>query len=196
MRYGGRETSVIESRGHRSYYKQCNRAFPVWGIFSWRAENLLESRSPRPGRFRDSSNGLWETFIFLLFPRIMNLIKGKVGESISTIIIVAPLVAIMKPSSTAKGWGQEEGMDEDTAMWKEGVRVRSFMEAQKGKKILFERLFSRNKKINALTEVKENQYLTASGIKFFQKQTAGNNCPVCMTDRLNVRLRATEIRFA
>ena len=46
------------------------------------------------------------------------------------------------------------------------------------------------------TEVKENQYLTASGIKFFQKQTAGNNCPVCMTDHLNVRLRATEIRFA
>ena len=97
---------------------------------------------------------------------------------------------------TAIGWGQEEGMDEDTAMWKEGVRVRSFMEAQKGKKILFERLFSRNKKINALTEVKENQYLTASGIKFFQKQTAGNNCPVCVTDRLNVRLRGTEIRFA
>ena len=70
------------------------------------------------------------------------------------------------------------------------------MEAQKGKKILFERLFSRNKKINALTEVKENQYLTASGIKFFQKQTAENNCPVCMTDLLNVGLRTTEIRFA
>ena len=158
MRYGGRETSVIESRGHRSYYKQCNRTFPVWGIFSWRAENLLESRSPRPGRFRDSSNGLWDTFIFLLFPRIINVIKGKVDESISTIIIVAPLVAIMKQSSkrfeitaiTAIGWGQEEGMDEDTAMWKEGGRVRSFMEAQKGtKKILFERLFSRSKKINA-----------------------------------------------
>ena len=47
-------------------------------------------------------------------------------------------------------------MDEDTGMWKEGVRVRSFVEAQEGKKILFERLFSRNKKINALTEVKEN----------------------------------------
>ena len=62
--------------------------------------------------------------------------------------------------------------------------------------MLFERLFSRNKKINALTEVKENQYLTASGIKFFQKQTAGNNCPVCMTDRLNARLKATEITFA
>ena len=69
------------------------------------------------------------------------------------------------------------------------------MEAQKGKKILFERLFSRNKKINALTEVKENQYLTASGIKFVQKQTTGNNRPVCMTDHLNVRLRATEIRL-
>ena len=101
MRYGGRETSVIESRGHRSYYKQCNRTFPVWGIFSWRAENLLESRSPRPGRFRHSSNGLWETFIFLLFPRVINVITGKVGESISTIIIVAPLVAIMKPKTQA-----------------------------------------------------------------------------------------------
>ena len=34
------------------------------------------------------------------------------------------------------------------------------MEAQKGKNnILFERLFNRNKKINALTEVKEDQYL-------------------------------------
>ena len=54
-------------------------------------------------------------------------------------------------AATAVGWGQEEGMDEDTAMWKEGVRARSFLEAQKGKKILFETLFSRNKKINALT---------------------------------------------
>ena len=99
-------------------------------------------------------------------------------------------------AATALGWGQEEGMDEDTAMGKEGVRVRSFLEAQKGKKILFERLFSRNKKINALIEVKENQYLTASGIKFFRKQTAGINYPVCMTDSLNVRLWATEIRFA
>ena len=90
-------------------------------------------------------------------------------------------------AATAIGWGQKEGMDEDTAMWKEGVRVRSFMEAQKGKKISFERLFSRNKKINALTEVKENHYLTASGIKFFQRQTAGNNCPVSLTDPLNGR---------
>ena len=69
----------------------------------------------------------------------------------------------------------------------EAVRVRSFMEAHKGaKKFLFERLFNSNKKINALTEVKENQYLSASGIKFFQKQTAGNHSAVCMTDRLNV----------
>ena len=96
----------------------------------------------------------------------------------------------------AIGLRQKEGTDEDTAVCKEGVRVRSFMEAQKGKKILFERLFSRNKKINALTEVKENQYLTASGIKSFSKQTAVNNCPVRMTNPLNVRLRAAEIRFA
>ena len=48
-------------------------------------------------------------------------------------------------------------MPEDKALWKEGVRP--LMEAQKGKNILFERLFSRNKKINALTEVKEDQYL-------------------------------------
>ena len=39
------------------------------------------------------------------------------------------------------------------------------MEAQKGKKILyFVKFFSRNKNINALTEVTETQFLTASGI--------------------------------
>ena len=32
---------------------------------------------------------------------------------------------------TATGWGQKEGMDEDTAVWKKGVRP--LMEAQKGK---------------------------------------------------------------
>ena len=49
-------------------------------------------------------------------------------------------------------------MDEDTAVWKEGVRP--LMEAQKGKNnILFERLFSRNKKINTLTEVREDHHL-------------------------------------
>ena len=49
-------------------------------------------------------------------------------------------------------------MDEDTAVWKEGVSP--LMEAQKGKNnILFERLVSSNKKFNALTEVKEDQYL-------------------------------------
>ena len=49
-------------------------------------------------------------------------------------------------------------MDEDMAVWKKGVRPP--MEAQKGKNnILFERLFSRNKKINTLTEVKEDQFL-------------------------------------
>ena len=64
-------------------------------------------------------------------------------------------------AATAIGWGQVwggggegggrgaqgEGMqDEDTTVWTEGER--SFMEAQKGKKILFERVFSHNKKIN------------------------------------------------
>ena len=52
-------------------------------------------------------------------------------------------------------------MEEDTATWKEGVRP--LMEAQKGKNNIlfasFERLFSVNKKINALTEAKEDQYL-------------------------------------
>ena len=36
-------------------------------------------------------------------------------------------------AATAIGWGQEEGMDEDTAMWKKDVRP--LMKAQKGKKI-------------------------------------------------------------
>ena len=41
------------------------------------------------------------------------------------------------------------------------------MEAQKGKNnILFERLFRRNKKINALTEVKEDQYWKEGGLRF------------------------------
>ena len=104
-------------------------------------------------------------------------------------------------SRARRSVGGERGesmQDEDMTMWKEGER--SFMEAQKGKKILFERVFSHNKKINALTEVKENQYLllAASGIKSLQKQTAGNNCLVCITDTLNikVRLRAKQIRFA
>ena len=45
--------------GHYSYYKQHNQAFPVCQIFLWWAENLLESRSRRPGRFCNSSNRLW-----------------------------------------------------------------------------------------------------------------------------------------
>ena len=159
----------------------------------------------RPGRFRDSSNGLWETFIFLLFPRVINVITGNVGESISTIIIVAPLVAIMKPKTQAiwnnsnnshrLGTGGRHGRRHGNVKGRCACEI-IYGSPERQKKILFEGLFSRNKQINALIEVKENQYLTASGIKFFQKQTSGNNCPVCMTDRLNVRPRATEIRFA
>ena len=95
-------------------------------------------------------------------------------------------------SRARRSVGRERGesmLDEDTTMWKEGKR--SFMEAQKGKKILFERVFSLNKKINAVTEVKENHYLllAASGIKSLQKQTARNNCLVCITDTLNINVR-------
>ena len=55
---------VIGSLRLRSYYKQCNRAFPVCGIFSWRAENLLESRSPSLRHFSDSFNRVCETLSF------------------------------------------------------------------------------------------------------------------------------------
>ena len=62
---------------------------------------LLESRSPRPGHFCNFSTGSGESLIFQLFPQIINVIKGKVGLSISTIIIIAPLVAIMKCQAQA-----------------------------------------------------------------------------------------------
>ena len=44
-------------------------------------------------------------------------------------------------AATSKGWGQEEGMDEEKAMWKEGVRVRSLIlwKPREAKKILFEK---------------------------------------------------------
>ena len=85
-------------------------------------------------------------------------------------------------------------MDEDTPM-SGNVKGKCACKIISGsperpKKILFERLFSRDKKMLFKTEVKENQYLTASGIKFFQKQTAGNNCSVCMAE-LTQRSRFT-----
>ena len=45
--------------------------------------------------------GSGESLIFQLFLQIMNVIKGKVGMSISTIIIVAPLIAVMKYQAQA-----------------------------------------------------------------------------------------------
>ena len=147
---------VIESRRHRSYYRQCNRAFPVCGIFWWKAENLLESRSPRLRRFRDSSSRLWGTLNFSTLSTNnernqrkswrINFHDHRRGPSSSQ--NETKLKRFGVTAATFIGWGQEEGMDEDTAMWKGRVCVRSFMEAQKGKKILFEKLFSRNKKIN------------------------------------------------
>ena len=69
-------------------------------------------------------------------------------------------------AATAIGWRQEEGMDENTAMWKEGVRLRSFTEAQKGKKILFERLFSRNKKSKCLNRGQRKLVLDSSNLNY------------------------------
>ena len=107
--------------------------------------------------------GSGESLIFQLFPPIMNVIKGKVGVSISTIIIIAPLVARTKAL---------------TKTWQCGESVRSLIKIlwkpRKPKNLVWKVLiFNPNKKIKALTEVKENQYLTASEIKSFQKQTAG-----------------------
>ena len=99
------------------------------------------------------------------FHWIINVIKGKVGESIlacsrrldsgeqvksyvananfhnhhrcaSRSHNESKLKRIGITATTAIAWGQEEGMVEDTATWKEGERVRSFMEAQKGQERL------------------------------------------------------------
>ena len=75
---------------------------PAWEAKSFREEqkiclNLVRAEARTLSRFFQRALG---DFHFLLFPRITNVIKGNVGESISTIIIVAPLVAIMKPSSS------------------------------------------------------------------------------------------------
>ena len=56
--HGRGDTSVIESRGHRRYYKG-NRTFHSRGIFSRWAGNLLEDARLRQGRFRESSDRLW-----------------------------------------------------------------------------------------------------------------------------------------
>ena len=141
---------LIESRRHRSYYKQY-----AIGHFLY-VESLLESRSPRLRLFRDSSNGLWETLNFSTLSTNNELDQRKSWRvnfhdhhhCASRSQNETKLKRFGITAATSIGWGQEEGMDEDTAMWKEGVRVRSFMEAQKGKKILFEKLFNRNKNIN------------------------------------------------
>ena len=49
---------------------------------------------------------------------------------------------------------------------------------------------------NAVDRFYGDSLSTASVIKSLQKQFAGYNCSVCMTDPLNVRLRAAEILFA
>ena len=95
-----------------------------------------------------------------------------------------------------RGGGREKACRTKTRQC--GRKVRDHLWKPRKAKKIFERVFSHNNKINALTEVKEHQHLTASGITSLQKQTAGNNCLVCITDTLNinVRLKAKEIRFA
>ena len=51
-------------------------------LFEKRAENLLDSRSPRPDVFAILPTGSWRPSFFLLFPRIISVIKGKVGKSV------------------------------------------------------------------------------------------------------------------
>ena len=140
---------VIGSRRLRSYYKQCNRAFPVCGVFSWRAENLLESCSPSLKHFCDSSNRVWEILHFstLSMNNERNQRKSWRVNSHDHHRCASHSQNETKhkrfgiTAATSKGWGQEEGMDEDKAMWKEGVRVRSLIlwKPREAKKILFEK---------------------------------------------------------
>ena len=116
----------------------------------------------------------------------MNVIKGKVGKSISR-------MRFGITAATSIGWGRRNAWTKTRQCGRKVCVWDHLWKPRKAKKILFEKLFSRNKKINALTEVTENQYLTASGIKSFHKQTAGNNRPVYMTDPRDVSLRAAEI---
>ena len=149
MRYGGRETSVIESRGHRSFYKQWNRAFPLHCMrnlfvksrkFAW--ISIAEARTF--SRFFQRALG------DLHFSTLSTNNKRNQRKSwrvnfhdnhrcTSRSHNETKLKRFGITATPAIGWGQEEGVDEDKVMWKEGVHVRSFMEAQKGKKILCER---------------------------------------------------------
>ena len=140
MQHGGRETFVVESREHQNNINNAIEHFLYVECF--RDEQKLCLNLVRQGQdiFAILPTGSGESLIFQLFPRIMNVIKGKLGVSISTIITIAHLVAIRNTklkrfgisAATVIGWGQEESMGEDTAMWKEDVK--SFMEAQKAKK--------------------------------------------------------------
>ena len=157
---------------------------------------MLESRSPRLRRFRDSSNGLWETLNFSTLSTNNELDQRKSWRvnfhdhhhCASRSHNETKLKRIWNNSNNSHtlGKGGRHVYGRRHGNVKGRCACHHLWKPRKAKKILFERLFSGNKKINTLTEVKQNRYLTASGIKFFQKQTAGNNCPVCMTDRLNV----------
>ena len=70
---------------------------------------------------------------------MINVIKGKVGESIFMIIIVAPLVAIMKPSSNNSHrleTGGRQGRRHGNVKGRCACEIQ-FMKAQKGKKMSY-----------------------------------------------------------
>ena len=159
MRYGGRDTSVIESRGHRSYYKQymqssisCMRnLFVKSRKFAW--ISFAEAR--KCSRFFQRALGDLHFSTLSTLNNKRNQRKSwRVNfhdhhRCASRSHNETKLKRFGITATTAIGWGQEEGMDEDTAMWKEGVRVRSFMEAQKGKKILMKGYLAATKRLRA-----------------------------------------------
>ena len=119
---------VIGWRRHRSHYKQWDQAFLVCGILLWRAENLLESRLPRLRHFcNNSSKRLWETLHFSTLSTNNECNQRKSWRvnfhdhhcCASRSQNEAKLKRFGVTTATSIGWGQEEGMDEDTAMWKE-----------------------------------------------------------------------------
>ena len=128
-------------------------------LFLKRAEKFLESRSLRPDVFAILPTGSGRPSFFLLFPRIISVIKGKVGESVfhnhhrcaSRSHNETKLKRFGITATTAIAWGQAWSKTRDcerkVSVWDHSWKPR------KAKKILFERVF------NALTEVKEKSVL-------------------------------------
>ena len=138
----GERHLVLKSRWHQSYYKQCNQVFPVFGIFSRKKFARISFAEARTfSRFFQRAVG------DLHFSTLSTNTERNKRKSwrvnfrdhhrcASRSHNETTLKRFGIRAATTIGWGQKEGMDEDMALWKEGVRVRSFMEVQKGKKNL------------------------------------------------------------